>query len=470
MTIEMTPEEFRRLGYAVVDMLSTQLTAVQSGLARPLMPDTLSRALTDQPLPEQPTPVEDLLKRVQDEILPYPMGNQNPRFFAWVNSTAAPLAVLGEFVAAAHNASVAGGHHAATYVEHAVLNWLKEILTYPRSAGALLTSGGSVANLIGLATMRHVKAPQNVRTHGLHDQPQPLVVYASTQAHSCIQKSVELLGFGSQYLRRIPANEAYQIDVEALKAQIHQDRVNGLLPVCVAASAGTVNTGAVDPLDQLADLCAAEGLWLHVDGAYGGVGILDPDVSALYKGIERADSIAIDPHKWLYMPIECGCALVKDAEAMRAAFSLLPDYLRNDRELPWFSEYGVQQTRGFKALKLWLVMQQIGVEGFRHLIGANNQLAALLAHKITQQPDFELVSGGPLSIVCFRYVPSNHPDVDGLNAQLPTRLQQDGRVFITGTRLKDRPVLRMCIVNFRTTEADLDLALQVIREVGAAIP
>jgi len=318
--------------------------------------------------------------------------------------------------------------------------------------------------------MRHVKAPQNVRVYGLHDQPQPLVVYASTQAHSCIQKSIELLGLGSQYLRRIPVNDAYQIDVEALKTQIEQDRADGLRPVCVAASAGTVNTGAIDPLEQLADLCAAEGLWLHVDGAYGGVGILDPDVSALYKGIERADSIAIDPHKWLYMPIECGCALVKDAEAMRAAFSLLPDYLRNDRELPWFSEYGIQQTRGFKALKLWLVMQQVGVEGLRHLIRGNNQLAALLAHKINQHPDFELVSGGSLSIVCFRYAPSNHSDVDGLNAQLPTHLQRDGRVFITGTRLKDRPVLRMCIVNFRTTEADLDLALQVIREVGAAIP
>lgn len=466
----MTPEEFKRLGYAVVDMLSAQITTVQSGPARPLMPDTLSRALINQPLPEHPTAVDALLKRVQEEILPYPMGNQNPRFFAWVNSTAAPLAVLGEFLAAAHNASVAGGHHAATYVEHAVLNWLKEILTYPRSAGAILTSGGSVANLIGLAVMRHTKAPQNVRAYGLHDQPQPLVVYASTQAHSCIQKSIELLGLGSQYLRRIPVNEAYQIDVEALKTQVHQDRAAGLVPVCVAASAGTVNTGAIDPLDLLADLCAAEGLWLHVDGAYGGVGILDPDVAVLYKGMERADSIAIDPHKWLYMPIECGCALVKDAEAMRAAFSLLPDYLRNDRELPWFSEYGIQQTRGFKALKLWLVMQQVGLEGLRRLITGNNQLAAQLVHKIKQQSDFELISGGPLSIVCFRYTPSNHPDVDGLNTHLPGFLQRDGRVFITGTRLQERPVLRMCIVNFRTTEADLDVALQVIREVGTAIP
>jgi glutamate/tyrosine decarboxylase-like PLP-dependent enzyme len=296
-----------------------------------------------------------------------------------------------------------------------------------------------------------------------------MVVYTSTQGHSCIQKAVEILGIGGDYLRKIPVDVRYRMDVEALKHQIAADRAAGLNPVCVAASAGTVNTGAIDPLNQLADLCAAEKLWFHVDGAYGGVGILAEQTAGLYEGIEHADSLAIDPHKWLYMPVECGCVLVKDAQAMRDAFSLIPPYLRDDAAMPWFSEFTIQQTRGFKALKLWLVMQQIGEPGYRQLISRDIALAKTLQAKIAAHADFELIAAGPLSVTCFRYAPPGLNDLNILNRRIAETIQREGRVFLTTTELNGKVALRACIVNFRTTEADLDILLDVLTEAGQRV-
>ena len=257
------------------------------------------------------------------------------------------------------------------------------------------------------------------------------------------------------------------MDVAALEAQIAADRAAGLRPVCVAASAGTVNTGAIDPLDQIADLCQREDLWFHVDGAYGGFGILAEQTAGLYKGIERADSLAVDPHKWLYLPVECGCAIVRDAQALRDTFSVMPPYLRDDTALPWFSEFGIQQTRGFKALKLWLTMQQIGLDGYKQSISHDVAMAQALRAKICARPDFELVAGGPLSVTCFRYAPPGVADVEALNRRLIKTVQAEGEAFLTGTELDGQYALRACIVNFRTTEADLDRLLDVIAEAGS---
>jgi glutamate/tyrosine decarboxylase-like PLP-dependent enzyme len=296
-----------------------------------------------------------------------------------------------------------------------------------------------------------------------------MVIYTSNQGHSCIQKAVELLGFGSQYLRKIPIDRDFRMEMNALKAAIAQDRAAGLNPVCIAASAGTVNTGAIDPLNELADLCASEGLWFHVDGAYGGFGILAPEVSSLYKAIERADSLAVDPHKWLYMPLECGCVLVRDQQAMRDTFSLVPPYLRDDTVLPWFSEFGVQQSRGFRALKLWMTLQQVGENGYRELVSRDIQLARTLQQRIRARDDFQLVAAGPLSVTCFRYVPPDEiwaADIAALNRALLDIVQREGRVFLTSTDLNGVFALRACIVNFRTTEADLDVLLDTIAEAG----
>lgn len=468
MSIELTPEEFRALGYQAVDIIAAQLEANNASPVRRPVPDTLKNAIMDQELPQTGTPPADLIERFAHDVQPYPMGNSSPRFMGWVNSPPAPLGIIADMLAAALNPSVAGGDHAATYVEHAVLNWMKEIMGYPRSAGAVLVSGGSVANLVCLGAMRHTTLQRKDRTHGFYDESAPFVIYTSTEGHSCIQKAVEILGFGSQNLHKIPVDADFRMDLAALRAQIDQDRQSGLRPACIAASAGTVNTGAIDPLGAIADLCAAEGMWFHIDGSYGGVGILAEQTNGMYQGIERADSIAIDQHKWMFIPVECGCALVKDAALMRDSFSLVPSYLRDDRSLPWFSEFGIQQTRGFRALKLWMVLQQVGVTGYREIISGNIALARVLAKKIETRPDFELVAAGALSVVCFRYTPPGVMDPDTLNRKLIPVIQNGGQAFLTSAELNGHPVLRACIVNYRTTEADLETMLQAVVDAGKA--
>lgn len=467
--IDLSPEEFRKLGYQAIDLIAERLSNIQQSQARQPVPDDLKNQLMFTPLPQDAADPSVLIERVANEVMQYPMGNASPRFFGWVNPPPAPLGILAEMLAAAHNASVAGGDQAAVYVEHGVLNWIKNIFGFPQNAGAILTSGGSVASLIPLAVMRYVKAQGNVRTQGFSDESVPMVIYTSTQGHTCIQKAVELLGFGSNYLRKIPTNADFQMDTKVLKARIEADRAAGLHPVCIAASAGTVNTGAIDPLDEIADLCDQEGLWFHIDGAYGGFGILGEQTTGLYKGIERADSIAVDPHKWLYMPTECGCALVRDAQAMRDTFSLVPPYLRDEKALPWFSEFGIQQTRGFRALKVWMVLQQVGEHGYRELISRDIALARHLQSCIRSRDDFKLAAAGPLSVTCFRYEPYGATDIAGLNKQLLDIVQREGHVFLTSTELNGEFTLRACIINFRTTEADLEQLLDVIADAGQRV-
>lgn len=492
---DLSPEDFRRLGHRAIDLIADRLASVREDPVRRPVDDAQRTRWATEPAPAAGRDPDGVLDRVATELFPHPMGNAHPRFFAWVNSPPAPLGVIADLLASALDPSVAGGDHAATYVEHAVLGWLKTITGYPRESGAVLTSGGSVATLVGLAVMRHVKSGGTDRAAGVRQVPSqsasPLVIYTSTQGHSCIQKAVELIGLGTDHLRRVATDADFRMDVDALRRQIADDRARGLSPACVVASAGTVNTGAIDPIDAIADLCEAEGLWLHVDGAYGAVARLTDETNTLFRGLERADSLGLDAHKWLYMPVECGCALVRDARAMRDTFSVVPPYLRDDTAWPWFSEFTIQQTRGFKALKLWMVIQQIGLDGYRASIARDIALARALQARIRARDDFELVAAGPLSITCFRYVPPNAPngsaegemraananasaaaststtaDVDALNRSLLDIVQREGRTFLTQTELNGRPVLRACIVNFRTTEADLDILLDTIADAG----
>jgi aromatic-L-amino-acid decarboxylase len=466
--VDIQPEEFRRLGYRAVDLLTEHFAALVDEPSRSPVPDAVRRDLMDAPTPEEGSNPEALLDEIASTILRYPMGNGSPRFFGWVNSPSAPLAVLADLLASGLNPSVAGGDHAATYVEHAVLRWMRQMVHVPAEGGGILTSGGSVANLIGLAVMRHVKTGGRVRADGLI-QP-ALVVYTSTEGHSCIQKAIELLGIGHANLRRVPVDSAWRMDVAGLERQIAADRTAGLIPACVAATAGTVNTGAIDPLTQIGEICRREALWFHVDAAYGGPAALVPEVAPLYDGLGRADSVAIDPHKWMYVPVECGCAIVRDAHAMRDAFSLVPPYLRDDTALPWFSEFGIQQSRGFKALKLWTALRHIGIAGYRRSIARDIALARSLQQRVRAAADFELVSDGPLSITCFRYRPAafrgDDAELDRANRALLDSVQQEGRVFLTGTELQGRFSLRACIVNFRTRESDLDALLDTIRLVA----
>jgi glutamate/tyrosine decarboxylase-like PLP-dependent enzyme len=471
--IDIPPDEFRRLGYRAVDLLADYFESLSRKPCRSPVPDEVRHELMHQPLPHAPSDPDALLDYVGSTVFRFPMGNGSPRFFGWINPPPAPIGALADLLAAGLNPSVAGGDHAATYVEHAVLGWMREIVGFPATSGGILTSGGSVANLIGLAVMRDVKTGGDVRARGLPSGGSTLVVYTSTEGHSCIQKAIELLGIGHANLRRVAVTADWRMDWRALRQQIADDRAAGLMPACVAATAGTVNAGSIDPLNDIADLCEAERLWLHIDAAYGGPAALLPELAALYRGIERADSVAVDPHKWMYVPVECGCALVRDARAMRDAFSLVPPYLRDEAALPWFSEFGIQQSRGFRALKLWFALKQIGIEGYRQAIARDISLARTLQQRLRESSDFELVAAGPLSVTCFRYRPhassGNDAEGDLLNRRLLELVQRDGDVFLTGTELAGRFVLRACIVNFRTTEQDLDVLIEAVRVAGERV-
>jgi glutamate/tyrosine decarboxylase-like PLP-dependent enzyme len=470
-TLNLASEDFRRLGHRAVDFVADYLAALPDRPCRTPVPADRQHALMHEPVPEHGTRLDQLLDDVES-LFQYPMGNGSPRFFGWVNSPPAPIGIIAELLAAGLNPSVAGGDHAATYIEHAALGWMRAIVGYPTDSGGLLTSGGSVANLIGLAVMRHVKSGRTVRVRGLRNVGSTLVVYASTEGHSCIQKAIELLGIGSAQLRRVPVTSEWQMDIGALRDMIARDRAVGLTPACVVATAGTVNTGTIDPLDVIADLCASEDIWLHVDAAYGGPGAMLSALAPLYRGLDRADSLAIDPHKWMYVPVECGCALVRDRAAMRDAFSLVPAYLRDDAALPWFSEFGIQQSRGFRALKLWMCLKYAGLDGYRNSIARDLALTRTLRQRLHESPDFQIVSAGPLSITCFRYVPGDGRDeaaVDRMNRMLLDAVQHEGEVFLTGTDLAGRFVLRSCIVNFRTTEEDVARLVNVVREVGQRV-
>jgi aromatic-L-amino-acid decarboxylase len=380
------------------------------------------------------------------------------------------------------NPSCAGGDHAAIYLERCTVRWLMELVGFPTEGSmGLLVSGGSMASLTCLAAARQravERAGGDVRAEGLQGRPSALVLYLSAEGHSCLRKAAELLGLGAQAIRTIPVDADFRMDVPALRAAIAADRAGGKQPFCVAASAGTVGSGAIDPLDELADLCAEERLWLHVDGAYGAVGVLDPAVAPLYAGLERVDSLAIDPHKWLSAPVECGCALVRDGGLLRDTFSLVPPYLRTEEGkgfggLPWYAEYGFQQSRGFRALKLWMTLQQLGRAGVSRLVAGHNALARRLAALVDGAPDLQRAAPVTLSIVCFRYVPEAwSPDderLDALNTAIMHEVQEGGEAFLSNAVLDGRFVLRACILHYATTEADIAALVDVVRRTGARL-
>ena len=476
------PEHFRRLAHEAVDLVADYLAGIGAGPVFRPMSAAERGSLMQEPLGARGVAPETVLARFRSAILPHAMGNGHPRFFGWVNSPPAPIGVVADFLAAALNPSCAGGDHAAIYVERAAVRWLMELIGYPTEGSmGLLVSGGSAATLIALAAARHRAALQDgwsVRAEGLQHARPPLCLYVSPDGHSCIQKAAEILGLGVQAIHRIGADERHRIDVGSLRAAVAADRAAGARPFCVVASAGTVGTGAIDPLDEIADVCAAERLWLHVDGAYGAVGATLPSHRARYAGLARADSIALDPHKWLSVPVECGAVLVRDGPLLRETFSLVPDYLRTEADrgfggLPWYSEYGIQQTRGFRALKLWMTLQHLGRDGVRGLVARHLALAQRLAGLVDAAPDLERLGDVELSIVCFRYAPAglkgNERALDALNKRVMEEVQASGVAFLTQTTLGDRFVLRACVLHYATTEKDLAALVEAVREAGARL-
>jgi glutamate/tyrosine decarboxylase-like PLP-dependent enzyme len=412
-----------------------------------------------------------------ENILPYPVGNIHPRFWGWVFGTGTISGAFAELLAAAMNTNSGDfDNHSAIHVETQVLNWCKEALGFPAAASGQITSGCSAANLIGLAVARNAKAGFELRRGGLQAAPRRMVLYASQEIHSSIQKAVELLGLGSDSLRLIPTNEDFQIDVQALKTAITADRHRGYEPFCVVGAAGTANTGAIDDLQALADICQGEGLWFHVDGAFGAWAKLVPGLSHRVAGMERADSLAIDLHKWMYMPYEIGCVLVRDAQVHRDTFSLTPAYLASDKggrgltggDLPWLTDYGFELSREFRALKAWMGLKEHGLRKLARLIEQNVDQARYLAELIEAAPELELLTPVTLNVVCFRYVGPglDNPALDALNQAILVELQEQGIAVLSGTTVRGRYAMRVGHTNHRTRREDFEVLVREVKRIG----
>jgi len=467
----------REVGYRAVDLIAAHVAGIrETPVFQPVPLEIVDRFLGPDTAPSSGEDADAILDDIADHVLIYPFGNGHPRFYAWVNPPSTPIGIFGDAIAAAVNPSVAGGNHAATYVEHQVLNWGKDLIGFPRTAGGLLVSGGSMASLNGLAVARNTKAGFDVRAEGMGASPNPLTVYVSPEGHSAIQKAIELLGIGRKHLRMVPIDPNRRMQIPALERMIAEDRGAGMRPIAIVGNAGSAGTGTIDDLDALADVAERNGLWFHVDGAYGAPAILSAQYRDALAPLARADSVALDPHKWLYVPVEAGMVLVKEAEAMRRTFSLVPDYLPTGATptgvtgLPWFSEYGTQQSRGFRALKVWMALRYHGLNGYRAAIEHDLAQAAHLASLVESASDFDLLAPPSLSIVCFRHTaPGRKLDgaaLDALNRAVLDDVQLGGKAFLSGTVVDGRFALRACIVNPRSTLADIDALMAIIRDAA----
>lgn len=452
--MELDPETLRQMGYRVIDLLVDYWQNLpKQPIGRRPSRKELERLLAE-PIPITPQPFEQVLQEFQQKVLPNIVHVDHPRYFAFIPAPNNPIGAYADALAAGMNIFVgtwmvgAG----ATQVERVAIDWLRQLLGMPETAGGLFVSGGSVANLVALTAARQ---------HQLGDDFSRGVVYFSDQTHSCIERALRILGFRKEQLRVLPADEQFRLPIAALRAQIDADRASGWQPFCIVANAGTTNTGAVDPLPELVELCRREGLWLHADGAYGASMILTDEGRRLLQGISAVDSLAIDPHKGFYQPMAAGCTLVRVFEHLRDAFRILPPYLQ-DKEHGLLGvdlcDYGVELSRGFRALKLWMSLKVFGLEAFRQAMEHNLHLARYAESLLRERSNWQIVSPATLGIVAFRYAPPDLPEkqTDALNRALVDAMLTDGFALVSSTILRGRVTLRMCPLNPRATEADVE--------------
>jgi glutamate/tyrosine decarboxylase-like PLP-dependent enzyme len=428
------------------------------------------------PLPRAPQGATAAYQDYKDWIVPWQMGNTHPRFWSWFMGNGTAFGALGEFLAATLNPNMGGGNHVGNLVEAQVVDWCKQIVGLPADSGGLLVSGASMANFVALAVARTAASAIDVRAAGVAALPEPLTFYSSGEVHSCMQKALELLGHGARSLRKVAVDDRYRIDLADLARTVAADRAAGRKPCAVVGSAGTINTGSVDDLAALAAFCKREQLWFHVDGAIGAVVALAPRYAHLVQGMEQADSVALDLHKWLHVPFEAGCVLVRDRHRQRATFSLTPEYLKHaPRGLAggaeWFSDYGLQLSRSFRALKVWLSFKEHGLDKFGRLIEQNILQAAYLAQLVRAAPELELMAPVELNIVCFRFRGGGgtQAQLNALNEELLIRLHEAGVVAPSYTTLHGSYCLRAAIVNHRTRTADLALLIDTVLKAGRAL-
>lgn len=462
------------VAHRIVDAAAHHLGSLRDRPVWQPMPET-AQATYDTPLPQDPAPLGDIWQTLQTDLLPYSMGNIHPRFFMWYMGASSFTGALAEFLAAIDGSNLGAGFTAARAMDMQVTDWLREMTGFPEGASGTLVDGGSKANIIGLTVARNVMAGVDVREFGVAAMPQPLRFYASDQVHSCHQKSVELLGLGNRALVRVPSDDDCRIDLAALSRAIAEDRAAGLKPACVIATAGTTNTGAIDDLPALHDLCQREGLWFHVDGCIGALVKIAPRHRHLVTGLEKADSLALDLHKWLHAPFEAGVALIRNRAQHLGAFTLHPEYLeekpRGIASGEHLYNYNLQTSRGFRALKLWMLLKEHGTAKFGRLIDQNIEQAKYFAALVRAEPLVRLMAPVGLNIVCFRYDPGELGEtaLRRLNSEVMLRLQEAGIAALSDTTVKGHYCLRMAICNHRTRYDDLDFVFQEGLKIAAAV-
>ncbi len=455
----------RRIGYRIVDLITEHFETLAS---KPVMGVSSRIELESklrEPLPEEPAPVESLLDQLQRDVWSNIGNVQHPRFFAFIPSPSNFVSAMADALAAGFNPFAGNWLEGSgtTQIEIVTIDWLREMCGLPETAGGLFVSGGSMANLTALATARRIR---------LDDRSENAVIYFSDQTHYSIEKGLRVLGFARDQIRSLPSDEKFRLRVGSLRQAVAEDRARGKQPFCVIANAGTTNTGAVDPLDQLADICEQENLWLHVDGAYGAASCLSERGKKLLAGIERADSLSLDPHKWLFQPFEIGCVLLRDARLLKKNFhsraGILEDTVRAIEEEINYYDYGVQLTRGFRALKLWLSIKTFGAAAFREAINHGFETAEFAESILLQSGCWRIVSPATMGIVTFRYAAEGclEDEIDEIHRRMVEMMTEDGFAFANSTSLRGQTVMRFCTINPRTTEEDIRATINQLEGFG----
>jgi glutamate/tyrosine decarboxylase-like PLP-dependent enzyme len=474
----MSADAFRQAGHALVDRIADRLAAIPRGpVTRDDSPAGVRGALgLGGPLPEDGSDAGAVLAAA-DALFDHSLFNAHPRFFGYITAPPAPIGVLGDLLAAALNPNMGPWvlSPAATEIEAETVRWIAQFIGFPAGDG-LLVSGGNMANIVCLIAARAAAMP-DARTAGV-GAGQPLVAYASAETHTWIQKAADICGLGTNAIRWIATDADLRMDVAALRRAIETDAAEGRRPFLVVGTAGSVGTGVIDPLGEIAAVCREKGVWFHVDGAYGGFAAALPESPADLRALAQADSVAVDPHKWLYVPLEAGCALVRDPAALRAAFAYKPPYYHFDEAVTNYVERGPQNSRGFRALKVWLALKHAGAGGYRRMIADDIALSRSMAEAVGRHPELQLLTQS-LSITTFRYVPldlesrSGDPDVerrlDTLNTALLDSLQRGGELFVSNAVVRGHYALRACIVNFHTSAADVEAVPGIVVRAGRAL-
>jgi len=475
--IDLNPDEFKKLGYKLVDQISELLEKISEYPVTPgETPEEVQQVLnTDLNLPEDGSDPVKLMERTTQLLFNHSLYNGHPKFWGYITSSAAPLGILGDFLASGINANVGAWTLSpmATEIERQTVKWIGDFMGYP-AKGGLMVSGGNMANFVGFLASIRSKTGMEVRKEGLKNYPGTLVCYCSQETHTWVSKAADLFGLGTDHIRWIQTTTDFSIDVKELEQQILQDKKDGFEPFLVIGTCGSVSLGVVDPIEKISKICRKFDLWLHIDGAYGGFAAALPEFEPQITGIKIADSIAVDPHKWLYAPLEAGCVLVKDPAKLTDTFSYRPVYYNFDNAELNYVDYGLQNSRGFRALKVWLILQQLGKNGYKQLIREDILLAKTAYEILAETSEIEVFSWH-LSITTFRYVPnklpaglnkSDQPDyLNRLNKELVDTIQAEGKFFISHAMIHDTFVLRLCIVNFRTTLKDIqDLPAFILKK------